>query len=436
MQDSTFLVEKVREKFLAQEPKKFNLSLPQKFLDIENKKRSNIFTWRGQFSPQLIESLLIYYCPRNATILDPFAGSGTVLYESGCFGLQAFGCELNPAAWILSSTYQLTNIELYERQKIIDSAQAHLEISFPKPMLFDTSLSQNIDIAEFEKAISKIYENAECPEKIILDALVILLDLANHSLTKERIYNIFFSLCQVIKNLPYSESPIVTLLGDARSLPLAANTIDFIITSPPYINVFNYHQNYRRSAELLGWNLLKTAKSEIGSNRANRGNRFLTVTQYCLDIAFVLKEIQRVCKPNSRTIFIVGYESNVLEVPFYNSEIISNLARMSGVFDLVLTQKRNFKNKFGKTIREDLLHLVNRDFDLPISIWDQLARDIADKVLNDALQVVPDKNRSALFEAIKKVYSLEKSPISSNQTHSFPIKNNPTNNDSITNTSL
>lgn len=414
MQDSTFLVKKVREKFLGQEPKNFNFSLPQKLLDIEDKRRSNIFTWRGQFSPQLIENLLLYYCPRNATILDPFAGSGTVLHESGCFGLPAFGCELNPAAWILSSTYQLTNIKLDERQKIIDSAQVHLEIYFPKPRLFYTSLSQSIDILEFDKAISNIYEKAECPEKIILNALVILLDLEKNSLTAERIYSIFFSLCQVIRNLPYSESQIVTLLGDARSLPIVANSIDFIITSPPYINVFNYHQNYRRSAEMLGWDLLKIAKSEIGSNRANRGNRFLTVTQYCLDIACVLKEIQRVCKPNSRTIFVVGYESNVLEVPFYNSEIISNLVRMSGVFDLVLTQRRNFKNKFGKTIREDLLHLVNRDLDLPISKWDELARDIAYEVLNDALKVVPEKNKSALLEAIEKVYSLNKSPIHSN----------------------
>jgi len=419
MQDSTFLVKKLREKFLDQKPHKFNLPLPQNILDIEDKKRSNIFTWRGQFSPQLIENLLMYYCPRNATILDPFAGSGTVLYEAGCFGIQAFGCELNPAAWILSRTYEFINLKLEKRQKIIDSVQANLENPFPRPRLFDTSSFQEIDISEFDRAISNIHEAAEYLEKIIIDALVILLDLANNSLTRERIYNIFLSLCQIIRNLPYSESAILTSLCDARSLPIEANAIDFVITSPPYINVFNYHQNYRRSAEMLGWDLLKIAKSEIGSNRANRGNRFLTVTQYCLDIAFVLKEIQRVSKVNSRIIFVVGYESNVLGVPFYNSEIISELSRKSGVFDLVFTQKRNFKNKFGKIIREDLIHLVNRDFDLPITKWDELARDIAYKVLTNGFTVVPDKNKIALSEATKKVYDLDKSPIYSTQIHSY-----------------
>ena len=47
--------------------------------------------------------------------------------------------------------------------------------------------------------------------------------------------------------------------------------------------MFNYHQKYRRSVEALDCNILAIARSEIGSNRQNRGNRFLTVIQYCLD---------------------------------------------------------------------------------------------------------------------------------------------------------
>jgi DNA modification methylase len=417
MRNTTFLINNLREKFLSQKTNDFDLSLPQNILDIEDKKRSSIFTWRGQFSPQLIENLLMSYCPKNAVVLDPFAGSGTVLYESGCFGLKAFGYDLNPAAWILIRTYEFINIEPKERQSILDSVQNKLDKYFPNLGFFD--ISSEIDILEFDQAISNIQGISGYHEKIIIDTLVILLDLANNSLTIERIHNIFTSLCQIIRDLPYSESRIITSLCDARSLPIETNSIDFVVTSPPYINVFNYHQNYRRSAEMLGWDLLKIAKSEIGSNRANRGNRFLTVTQYCIDMAFALKEIQRACKPNSRVIFIVGYESHVLGVPFYNSSIVLEILMQSNVFDLVLNQKRNFKNKFGKVIREDLFHLVNRDFDLPASTWDKLARDIAYKVLNNALSAVADKNRYALLEAIKKVYDLDKSPIYRNQSDSF-----------------
>ena len=44
------------------------------------------------------------------------------------------------------------------------------------------------------------------------------------------------------------------------------------------------HQNHRAILELLGFDLLHVAASEIGSNRKNRGNRFRTVIQYALDM--------------------------------------------------------------------------------------------------------------------------------------------------------
>ncbi len=118
MQGSLFLLGKLRERFLTQKLSEFDSQIPQSILDIQDKTRSNIFTWRGQFSPQLIENLLLTYCPRNATVLDPFSGSGTVLYESACFGIKAFGCEVNPAAWILSKTYELVNLKIDARENL------------------------------------------------------------------------------------------------------------------------------------------------------------------------------------------------------------------------------------------------------------------------------------------------------------------------------
>ncbi len=416
MQNSLLLFNKLREKFLTQRPINLDLPISQNILDIEDKVRSNIFPWRGQFSPQLVESLLLAYCPRDATILDPFVGSGTVLYEAACFGLHAFGCEINPAAWILSKIYELVNLEVSERIKIINSVRDKLEKYFPKPNLFDIDEGQEIDLLSFHNSLSRLYSYLESFEREIIDTLVILLDLANNNLTIGRIYNIFSTLCQTIHSLPYSKFSIITSLGDARSLTFEENTIDFIITSPPYINVFNYHQNYRRSAETLGWDLLKIAKSEIGSNRANRGNRFLTVTQYCLDMALVLGELQRVCKPNSRIIFVIGYESRVLGVPFYNSDIISRLATNSGAFELVLTQQRNFKNKFGKNIREDILHLVPSKFYISIAEWNRIARNVANQALKESLKLVSDANKDALIEAIRKVSDVVESPFYINQS--------------------
>ena len=67
--------------------------------------------------------------------------------------------------------------------------------------------------------------------------------------------------------LPYSEAKIHAELGNAKHISLNNDYADLLITSPPYINVFNYHQKYRRSVEELGFNVLNIAKGEIGSNR-------------------------------------------------------------------------------------------------------------------------------------------------------------------------
>ena len=79
--------------------KDFYKTISQEILNIEEKNRSNLFTWRGQFSPQLIECLLRSYCPMGSVVLDPFAGSGTVLFEAASMGLPAYGFEINPSAW-------------------------------------------------------------------------------------------------------------------------------------------------------------------------------------------------------------------------------------------------------------------------------------------------------------------------------------------------
>ncbi|MCT7959263.1 methyltransferase [Laspinema sp. D1] len=409
---STFFANRLRNKFSASVVQEFNQSISQHLLDIEDKRRTNLFTWRGQFSPQLVENLLLAYCPRDATVLDPFCGSGTVLYECGYLGLEAVGFELNPAAWILSRIYEFINLTLGDRNQVITSVSGKLQQQFPQPELFQPLECDRLEVTAFRTCLLPIYWDLTPLEQAILDALVILLDLDNQQpIHIPEVYTVFMAICQWIRDFPESENSLKSYLGDARNLSIATDTIDFVLTSPPYINVFNYHQNYRNSVEFLNWNLLEIAKSEIGSNRANRKNRFFTVIQYCLDLALIFKEIKRVCKPGARIIFVVGYESTVLGVPFYNAKIISELATLGGQFELVLTQKRQFKNKFGKMIREDLLHLVNANTTLSEGDWDRGVRQVAEAALKNGLEQVSEKNKGALLEAIAKVPDIGRSPL-------------------------
>lgn len=385
--------------------KEFNKPIPKELIDIVEKTRSNMFSWRGQFSPQLIEIILKYYCLPNSIILDPFVGSGTVLLEAGSIGYEAYGFEINPAALIMSRIFEFINNN--QRSQNIQKIREKINSKSIK------RFSDAANIKDFKEIILDFKSELNRDSCKILEALVILLNLDKNELNYELIQNKFCNLVDVINSLPSSNKKIKVGLSDARCLPLKNSKVDFVLTSPPYINVFNYHQNYRKSAELLGWNLLQIAKSEIGSNRANRSNRFYTVVQYCLDMADSLKEIARVTKTGGRIVLVIGHQSNVLGVPFYNADIIEEIGVKSGLFTKIIRQKREFKNKFGKIIREDIINFINccnciQDEQKELNC---IAREVALNALQNNLSKVSQKNAENLRTAINRVQCIEKTKI-------------------------
>jgi hypothetical protein len=385
----------------------FDRPLPSSELDIEEKTRGNIFAWRGQFSPQLIESLLNAYCPKDTVVFDPFGGSGTVLYECAMLGKEAHITELNPAAWILARTYELANLPISERQEALTEVRRFFSSTFPQQIFSEND--RTLSLESLALAVEEFNpKKRTMAEQQIFSSTIVLLDVYAKPATPERIDLVLSQLSAKTLMLPVAKLAIRAHLADARKTPFADDTFGFVVTSPPYINVFNYHQNYRASTELLGWDLLKVARSEIGSNRANRGNRFLTVAQYCIDMGAVLEELHRVCRSDARIIMVVGRESSVLGVSWQNSTIVRRIAEESGRFQCRLIQERKFRNKFGATIYEDLLHLTptkNRGGVRPV------AEAVAHTIFEQAAKTADEKAVPALEEASEKIPDLGGTPI-------------------------
>lgn len=390
-------------------------SLAQTDLDIAERVRTNPFPWTGQFSPQLVEQLLNAYAPRNGVLLDPFVGSGTSIIEAARLGITANGAELNPAAVIFSSVYRLANQSVAERSATIDDLHRRLyRLLTPSiaPLFAEQSHSPT-DRSALEKALVDVWRDSTTDTaRSLAAALIVLCDFYQRQLDASTVQSAWERLRQIVLTLPHCPRPLNILHADARSLPFSDTSVDFVLTSPPYINVHNYHQQYRRSIEALAYDVLEIAPSEIGSNRKNRGNRFLTVIQYALDISLALREIARTTRPGSLSILILGRESTVRGVRFFNGELVAEVAVHAVGMQMERRQERVFRNRYGKAIYEDILHFRSTG-DLPDEKFCiSVARRIAGQILSvTRSSAAPHRELPMIEDALAKLCSVSPSPM-------------------------
>lgn len=385
--------------------------LVQHKLDVIKKSRSNFFDWRGQFTPEFIEYVLSVFARKDDVVIDPFSGSGTVLLECARKNLRCLGFEVNPAAFILSEFYSFSNVPLEERSSIYKRIEKEIDALTCKYIgkkrfveSFDYRFSYR-NLLEYSKDILRGINDRY--EKILL--LLILFSTENSPVNDLNLA--VDQAAQYIKklllSLPYSKEFVKAFICDARLIHKKSPSLgNLIITSPPYINVFNYHQNHRALMEQLGWSILKIAQSEFGSNRKNRGNRFKTVVEYALDMEQALLSFYNVLEKDGIIVLVVGRESNVRRTPFYNGKIIKEIAEAMGCFCDIENHERSFLNKFGNCIKEDILILKKDDKSPSLSN----AMQIAKKHLKFALKYASGEVINDINDTISMADAISPSP--------------------------
>ena len=390
------------------------LVLEQNRLDVIHKQRSNFFNWKGQFTPEFIEYLLDCYANENSIIADPFSGSGTVLSEAIRKNLSCIGFEVNPSAFFMSKFYEYAMYSEDERHKLYNEFRAgigHYVMSISDSLkVYVDSTGYRVSYANLINFATYVAKNLD--EKLIPFMINVLflcekdkkLSLKD-SLVKNIIYirDLFFAL-------PYSKKGIKANLGDARSLGLKyKNLVDLVITSPPYINVFNYHQNYRGIVECFGYDILKVASSEIGSNRKHRSNRFKTVVQYAIDMGHTLFNTSMALKQDGRMIFVVGRESMVRKTPFYNSRIIENIVEAIPSLQIESINERQFGNRYGECIKEDIITIVKHgeDAEIDLAVFEQIGMNH----IKNALSYADSDLKGDLLAILNKKEIIVESPI-------------------------
>lgn len=344
-------------------------------------------------------------------VLDPFSGSGTVLQESARLDLKATGIEINPAAYAMSKFFTFCNLPFAERHEYCYNFEGKLN-HYLSSLYGQKVYSDNSD---YRLAYANLLQFAEKFSQTLTDKQerVLLLNLLFQSekdkglLLTDSINKSFQYIKNAILGLPYTEQPINALLKDSRAAGEEyQNEVDFILTSPPYINVFNYHQNFRAIVETFHFDLLKVAHSEFGSNRKNRGNRFKTVIQYCLDMELAIRGFWTALKPNAKIVLVLGRESNVRGTPFYNGQIIIEILESCGGFTNIKTLERQFTNKFGNNIKEDII-IATKSNSISSNLY---GRTISLKHLEYSLRTTQNSVQSEISEAISSIDEVKPSP--------------------------
>lgn len=391
----------------------------QSKLNVQEKSRTNIFNWRGQFTPQFVEYVLDSISLEDGAIVaDPFAGSGTVLIETIKKGYSSIGVEINPAAYHMSRFFEyslLSEKERIELLSVVEKKLLQIMSNLNGEKVFIANKDYRLSYNSLIETAEEIKKGCDIFEETFLINMLFSSEKDKRLTIKDSLSKSYNYFKKALNELPFLNSSVSIAVENMDARNIGANhqaEIDLIITSPPYINVFNYHQNYRAITEAFGYKVLEVAHSEFGSNRKNRGNRILTVIQYCIDMEASLVSFWNSLKDNGTLVIVVGRESNVRKIPFYNSQIITDIIEGIGGYDILTTNARQFGNKFGQQITEDIIvarKIVNQS---PII---GCSKNVAKSHLVKARKDAPTESLNDLNNALMKLDEILPSPIYNTQ---------------------
>lgn len=294
----------------------------------------------GKFEPQYIKAIMNFLLiPANATILDSFCGSGTSLLEANLCNINSIGFDTNPFACLLSEVK--TSIYKIPLSSILQKVQNYLSVQDIVKLRDKYILYPNI-VSIVDKIFLLTYLSALSDNRYVKipvwtaykkNLKRFLRILQHYNKIKEEFIipnKIKFGSSQIIQD------NAINLLNHVKE-----NSIDLVITSPPYLSVLDYVDNDLHS--------LKFLKSDILSIKINQlGNKSKTESYFWAEFYIILKNIYHVLKFDSYLVLIVGSIHKMNDTCIYLGKKIG--------FNLVKQMKIRRKSKKSDMIYEHDLY--------------------------------------------------------------------------------
>lgn len=247
--------------------------------DTMNLPRHRWYYYKEGYSPNFVEKAIEYSnISKGDLIIDPFNGSGTTTLTSSLLGFKSIGIEVNPFTSFLADA-KIKNIDCSDLNKIKSNLLRAVDKGSKSPLLeFSTfSKKENLDKWLFNDSILNSFEGGwqfsnSIPgynlRKLIRLALISSAmkngnakrdgkcfryqnnwnknNFNKDSFLESLIINLN-DIYNDIQNVPINVKSKI-LKGDCREILSSSNELkDFklCVTSPPYLNTFDYTDIYR-----------------------------------------------------------------------------------------------------------------------------------------------------------------------------------------------
>ena len=230
-------------------------------------------------------------------------GSGTLNIEAAILGIDSYGVDVSPFCQFMTKTkYDALSLKK-ENLNIIGNSQDIFDY-------FQKNKSNSI--------LKKIEKNEN--KKVYELSLLAFLDALGYSMRVKSTHRELFDkvLERYINTvLEFSLNPhfdsknngSVEILSDssATEIKLENNSVDAVITSPPYSFAIDYVKNDQAQLEFLGFDVKELKAKMIGLAGKNKDER---LSKYFDTMANVCKEIHRVLKKDKIFVMIIGSNTN------------------------------------------------------------------------------------------------------------------------------
>jgi DNA modification methylase len=303
----------------------------------------DIHQYPAKFIPQIPAQLISRLSLRGDIVLDPFGGSGTTAFEAIRLGRRALSIDANPIATLIAKvkTSKVGKSEISELRKLEKNLVSWMN---EKPH------DDNNLIKKYQKYIPNIpnrekwFPNSSCGElaqiKFFIEKIssessknIALLALSkiivtvsyqdsetryassnNKSIpfgktTKTYIEALNYIIRKVLQSESILHYGIAEFIStDSRSITpdlIKTNSIDLVVTSPPYGNAYDYHLYHRFRLLWLGFDPKLLEKIEVGSHLRHQKEK-TGFDFYLSEMQQTLGNLFRVLKPGRYAAIIVG----------------------------------------------------------------------------------------------------------------------------------